>query len=104
MHAGCHDLIRRNIAAIATSGKDILEMMNWDMASFPQSVQTQLFPELSEDEAFVYRFVETGKKSIDEISEHCAEFSPSKLAGILLTMELKGVLFALPGKSYSTSI
>ncbi|MBQ2514561.1 MAG: DNA-processing protein DprA [Bacteroidales bacterium] len=104
MHTGCHDLIRRNIAAIATSGKDILEMMNWDMASSPQSVQTQLFPELSEEEAFVYRFVETGKKSIDEISEHCAEFSPSKLAGILLTMELKGVLFALPGKSYSTSI
>ena len=104
MHAGCHDLIRRNIAAIATSGKDILEMMNWDIASSPQSVQTQLFPELSEEEAFVYRFVETGKKSIDEISEHCAEFSPSKLAGILLTMELKGVLFALPGKSYSTSI
>ena len=101
MHAGCHDLIRRNIAAIATSGQDILEMMNWDTDSAPQSVQTQLFPELSEDERMVYDFIQTGKKTIDEISEHCAGFTPSKLAGILLTMELKGVLTALPGKSYS---
>ena len=100
MHAGCHDLIRRNIAAIATSGQDILEMMNWDTDSAPQSIQTQLFPELSEDEELVYDFIQTGKKTIDEISEHCAGFSPSKLAGLLLTMELKGVITALPGKSY----
>jgi DNA processing protein len=104
MHAGCHDLIRRNIAAIATSGQEILEMMNWDANSTPQAIQTQLFPELTEDEELVYHFVETGKKSIDEISEHCAGFSPSKLAGILLTLELKGVLVALPGKSYGTEI
>ena len=100
MHAGCHELIRKNIAAIVTSGNDILEMMNWDTA--PQTVQTQLFPELSEDESTVFHFIQTGKKTIDEIAEHCRGFSPSKLAGILLTLELKGVLFALPGKSYST--
>lgn len=100
MHAGCHDLIRQNIAALVTSGKDLLEAMNWDSA--PKSVQAQLFPELSEEEELVYRFVQTGRKTIDEISEHCADYSPSKLAGLLLTMELKGVLFALPGKSYST--
>lgn len=102
MHAGCHELIRKNIAAIVTSGNDIVEMMNWDSDSAQKTIQTQLFPELSEEEAFVYRFLQTGKKSIDEISEHCAQFTPSKLAGLLLGMELKGVLFALPGKSYST--
>ena len=101
-HAGCHELIRKNIAAIVTSGNDILEMMNWDTA--PHSVQTQLFPELSKDESTVFRFIQTGKKNIDEIAEHCSGFSPSKLAGVLLSMELKGVLFALPGKSYSTGI
>ncbi len=101
-HAGCHELIRKNIAAIVTSGKDLLEMMNWDSA--PQPVQTQLFPDMSEDEAFVYRYIQTGRKTIDEIAEHCIGFSPSKLASILLSLELKGVLFALPGKSYSTEI
>ncbi len=101
-HAGCHELIHKNIAAIVTSGKDLLEMMNWDSA--PQPVQTQLFPDMSEDEALVYRYIQTGRKTIDEIAEHCVGFSPSKLAGILLSLELKGVLFALPGKSYSTEI
>lgn len=103
MHAGCHDLIRRNVAAMVTSGQDILEMMNWDAASTPQSVQMQLFPELTEDERVVYDYIQTGKKSIDEISGHCAGFSPSKLAGILLTMELKGVIVALPGKCYCSA-
>ena len=100
MHAGCHDLIRKNIAALVTSGQDLLEMMNWDAA--PKAVQTQLFPDLSEDEELIYNFVQNGKKDIDEISAHCNSFSPSKLAGLLLSMELKGVLYALPGKSYST--
>ncbi len=102
MHVGCHELIRKNIAAMVTSGKDLLEMMNWD--STPTSVQTQLFQELSEEEDIIYRFLLQGKKNIDEISEHCGQFSPSKLAGLLLTMELKGVIFALPGKSYSTEL
>ena len=101
-HAGCHELIRKNIAAIVTSGKDLLDMMNWDTE--PQPVQTQLFPEISEDETVVYHFIQTGKKSIDEIAAHCPDFSPSKLAGILLSLELKGMIFALPGKSYSTEI
>ena len=101
-HFGCHELIRKNIAAIVTSGNDILEMMNWDTTI--QTVQTQLFPEISEDEAFVFRFIQTGKKTIDEIAEHSADFSPSKLAGILLSLELKGMIFALPGKSYSTEM
>ena len=99
-HEGCHELIRKNLAAIATSGKDILELMNWDVT--PKSVQTQLFPNLSEEEEKIYHFLQPGRKTIDEISEHCPEHSPSKLAGLLLTMELKGVIFALPGKSYST--
>jgi len=100
MHAGCHDLIRRNIAALVTCGNDILEMMNWDTP--PKAIQTQLFPELSEDENILFQFIQNGKKSIDEISAHCPTFSPSKLAGLLLTMELKGILYALPGKCYST--
>lgn len=102
MHTGCHELIRKNIAAMVTCGKDLLEMMNWD--SVTKTVQTQLFPELTEEEEIIYRFLQTGRKTIDEITGHCPDLSPSKLAGILLTMELKGVIFALPGKSYSTEL
>lgn len=102
MHDGCHELIRKNVAAMVTSGSDLLEMMNWDSA--PKTVQTQLFPELSEEEETIYRFLQQGRKNVDEISEHCASFSPSKLAGLLLAMELKGAIFALPGKSYGTEL
>lgn len=104
MHAGCHELIRKNIAAVVTSGKDLVEMMGWESDPPHRAVQTQMFPELSDDEAFVYRFIQTGRKTIDEIAGHCPDFTPSKLAGLLLAMELKGVLLALPGKSYSTEI
>lgn len=97
--AGCHNLIRKNVAAMATSGTDIIEMMNWDAPA--RGHQTELFVELSEDEESVFSFLRDESRSIDEISEHCGGFTPSKLAGLLLTMELKGVIVSLPGKRYA---
>lgn len=95
---GCNNLIRGNVAAAATSGNDILEMMNWDVAA--KERQMQLFVELSDEEEFLCSFIRDESRSIDEISEHCAGFSPSKIAGLLLSLELKGALTSLPGKHY----
>ena len=96
---GCHSLIRQNVAALVTSGQDLLEMMNWE--SSQGSVQTSLFVDLTEDEQQVVDLVRaSGELAIDRLSEALPEYSPSKLAGLLLTLELKGVLVCRPGKVY----
>lgn len=100
-HDGCHELIRNNAAAIATSGQDIVEMMNWHKKS-STSVQTALFVELNADEQCIVDVLRNqGGASIDVLTESFPSLSPSKLAGLLLTLELKGVVVCKPGKIYA---
>lgn len=97
---GCHALIRQNVAGLLTSGKDLLEMMNWD--SRPREVQTSLFVDLTEEEQQVVDLIRSnGEILIDQLSESLSAFSPSKLAALLLCLELKGVIVCKPGKKYA---
>ena len=99
-HSGCHALIRKNVAALVTSGDDILEVMNWQTQR--ANVQTQLFVELSEAEQEIVSIIrEQNRLSVDKISELLPKHTPSQLAGLLLTLELKGVITCKPGKSYT---
>ena len=98
--SGCHTLIRKNVAALVTSGADILELMNWQAQR--ANVQTQLFVELSETEQEIVDIIRNSNRlSVDKISELLPKHTPSQLAGLLLALELKGVIYCKPGKIYS---
>jgi len=97
---GCHTLIKKNVAALITSGDDILEMMNWKTSHKP--TQTQLFIELSEDEQTIVDLIsQEGSIFIDKIAEKLPKQTPSQLAGLLLGLELKNVIACNPGKCYT---
>ncbi|MCQ2283573.1 MAG: DNA-processing protein DprA [Bacteroidales bacterium] len=99
-HAGCHRLVRTNVAAMVTSGTELIEMMNWECQH--PAVQTSLFVDLTENEEQVMEIIRSMREaSIDVITESLPEFSPSKLAGILLGLELKGAVVCKPGKVYA---
>lgn len=102
-HDGCHNLIRQNIAAIVTSGNDILDLMNWNKTQ--TAIQTQLFVDLSDEETLLVETIRNaGAVSLDKISEQFPNYTPSKLAGLLLGLELKSVITCKPGKYYSIRI
>jgi len=97
---GCHELIRQNLAALATSGEDIIEMMGWNEEKQPP-IQTQIFYNLNEDEETVIEIITHLKEPhIDEIISATASFTPSKIASLLLGLELNGMIETLPGKRY----
>ncbi|MDR2868613.1 MAG: DNA-processing protein DprA [Bacteroidales bacterium] len=99
-YEGCHELIRTNIAAIAFSGEHLAEMMGWNDTD-KKPIQKELFIELSEDETVIVDVIQQQNKiSIDEITCKCSQFTPSKIASLLLGLELKGVVSCLPGKVY----
>ncbi len=99
-HDGCHELIRKNIAAIVTSGADIVELMNWD-APPPKSRQTELFIPLSDDELYITNYIKNKKEvSIDELMEFANNISTSKINALLLGLEFKNVIERKPGKMY----
>lgn len=97
-YQGCHELIRKNMAAIVTSGGQLMEMMNWERQA--ASVQTSLFVDITEEEQHVVDLLRAGKVHLDALTEALEGFSPSKIAGLLLGLELKGVIVCKPGKVY----
>lgn len=99
---GCNQLIRKNVAAAITSGHELLEMMGWEEGKTQnQNIQRNLFVDLSEEEDYVVNVLkEKGEMPIDEIHCKCTNYPVSKIAGILLGLELKGMIECKPGKVY----
>lgn len=98
---GCNNLIKQNKAHMLTSAADLAYILNWTLKeNKPSPIQKKLFVELDEEEKCVWRFLkEKGKEQLDLIALHC-KLPTYKIAGILLTMELKGVIRPLPGKLF----
>ena len=98
---GCNTLIKTQKAHMLTNAADIIYMLGWDVSeNKKQTVQKQLFVELNTEEKHIYNFLkEAGKESLDIIALHCS-IPTFKVASLLLTMELKGVIRPLPGKQF----
>lgn len=97
---GCNDLIKTQKANVLTSAADLVYILNWDIENKAKPVQKQLFVELESDEQKIYDFLlMNGKELLDVIALQC-NFPIYKISGLLLNMELKGVIRALPGKLF----
>ena len=97
---GCNNLIKTQKANVLTSAADLIYILNWDIAKENKSVQKQLFVTLDADEQKVYDYLlKTGKELMDIIALHC-DFPIYRISGLLLNMELKGVIRPLPGKMF----
>lgn len=97
---GCNDLIKTQKANVLTSAADLVYVLNWDIEKKSKPVQKQLFVELEPDEQMVYDFlIKNGKELLDSIALEC-NLPIFKISGVLLNMELKGVIRPLPGKTF----
>jgi DNA processing protein len=99
---GCNNLIKTNKANLITSYKDLEYMMNW---SIEESTDEQRTLRSLDDFADAEKSVITalldhgGVLLIDELSWK-TNISVSALASILLSLEFRGAVQALPGKKY----
>ena len=97
---GCNNLIKTQKANLLTSAADLVYILNWDIENTPRSVQKKLFITLENDEQKIYDYLlKSGKEILDIIALEC-DFPIYKISGILLNMELKGVVRPLPGKLF----
>jgi DNA processing protein len=97
---GCNNLIKSQNAHLLNSAADLVYMLNWQPEKETKPVQKQLFIELEEEEKKVFGFLtKEGKAQLDSIALNC-NFPTFKTAGILINMELKGVIRPLPGKLF----
>ncbi|MBB5436841.1 DNA processing protein [Pedobacter sp. AK017] len=98
--AGCNFLIKTNRASLISHAKDLIYYLGWDeIVSEKSSSQLQLPVGLSDEEQKIVNILTATPIGIDEIGQQL-NFSQSKLAMHLLSLEMQGILVALPGKFY----
>lgn len=97
---GCNRLIKNNLAALIESAADLEYFMRWEMTTPGQPVQQQLFVELSTEEQQIGKVLrDNGKMFIDLICQETG-LPMGKVSALLLELEFRGVVDALPGKMY----
>ncbi|MEC3906349.1 DNA-processing protein DprA [Tamlana sp. 2201CG12-4] len=99
--AGCNNLIKYQKAHMLTTALDVPYILNWKLEDNKKpAVQKKLFVELDETEKVIYNYLkENEKQQLDVVAIHC-NLPIFKVASVLLTMELKGVIRPLPGKVF----
>ncbi len=98
---GCNNLIKTQKANVLTSAADLVYILNWDIQKAKQNpYKNNCLLQLETDEQKVYDYLlKTGKELMDIIALRC-DFPIYKISGMLLNMELKGVIRPLPGKLF----
>jgi len=76
-------------------------LLNWNLEKEQQPIiQKQLFVNLNEDEKVVYDYLKLNDRELLDILAINCKLPTHKMAGLLLNMELKGVIKPLPGKLF----
>ncbi|WP_347838671.1 DNA-processing protein DprA [uncultured Draconibacterium sp.] len=97
---GCNQLIRRNGATLIEDIDDLEYFMGWEKGDKADAVQSSLFVDLNPEEQKVADLLkEKGELFIDQISAEL-QLPVSRVSAMMLNLEFKNVLTALPGKMY----
>ncbi|MTI32027.1 DNA-processing protein DprA [Xanthovirga aplysinae] len=101
---GCNTLIKDDIAHLCTEAKDIEKVMNWTSESTkdtksPEPIDLRQYSE--EEQKIISAFAKKSSElHIDEIS-FLSQLNINKVASKLLLLEFKGVVKAMPGKTFA---
>ena len=97
---GCNQLIRNSGANLIEGIDDLEFFMGWEKTPKNKAVQSSLFVELTAGEEKIVNLLrENEKLFIDQISSELT-LPVSHVSAMLMTLEFKNVLVALPGKMY----
>lgn len=100
--AGCNRLIKDNKAILLDDPEQFIETMNWnDEDKKEMVVQRKLFQELSVAEAGIVELLRKNEQTGIEEIIFSSGLSSSAVAGVLLRLEMNGMVKVLPGKRFS---
>jgi len=95
---GCNRLIKMNKAGLITEANDIVKTLGWKTKEGTPQVQRTLFVELTQEERLVHQLIEN-EVGLDDLLIQC-NLPHSHVAGVLLSLEFKGVVQQMPGKRF----
>lgn len=97
---GCNKLISNHKATMITSASDVARLLGWNQTSNTKEIQRKLIVDFNQDEQQIVSLLLTKQTlNVDDILME-TNFNMSKLATVLLNLEMNGVIRCLPGKVY----
>lgn len=97
---GCNALIANDKAHLITSGKDLTGLLDWDQSRIKKPIQGNLFENLNGDEKKVVKLIKEFEKVSLDILSFRLKLPVGVLSGLLLGLEIKGIVMMLPGQKY----
>jgi len=98
---GCNDLIKTQQAHLLASAADLIFMLGWEIKErTPKETQTQLFISFTDEEKLIWDYLKKQDKELLDIIALECKMPTSKVATVLLNLELKGAIQPLPGKLF----
>jgi DNA processing protein len=95
---GCNHLIKSGRAHLIESAKDVVDLLGWK--GHVTGRQQRLFDDLDPaEQAVIEQLKDREGVEIDEL-HITLKHPPAKLAGVLLMLEMKGLIAAMPGHRY----
>lgn len=99
---GCNKLIKQHKAHLVETADDVLYIMNWELENQAAIKQRILdLSSLTEDEQSVINTLLQNNKELPiDILSIKSQIALNQLAGVLLNLEMQGIIKTLPGKRY----
>lgn len=97
---GCNRLIRNNRAAILSSAADLPWHLGWKKSETTQTAQANIPPLLlNPDEECLLMLIRQGTNALDPLIRQ-VDIPVNRITAALLSLEFKGIIKSLPGKSW----
>jgi DNA processing protein len=106
MSEGTNWLIKSHKAAVLTSTQDLIELLNWDVEDKLASKRAAAIPVLDpadftpEEMQVLQVLIQSGEEQMDNLGWK-SQVPVNQLASVLLGLEFKGMVKALPGKRFA---
>ena len=99
--AGCNSLIKSHRAALIEDYKDVEYQLGWEQPAEGRPViQKTMFRELTMEEKLIIQVLESEGETSTDLICYQTSLPVSRVSGILLDLELAGMIRALPGNCY----
>jgi DNA processing protein len=102
---GCNNSIRDNEAGLITSAFDFVKAMGWQddkkiQEARKEGIERQLFPDLSDEEQTIVNTLQKQNDLQINMLSVQSGIGIARITSLLFSMEMKGILKALPGGIY----
>ncbi|MFT4969264.1 MAG: DNA processing protein [Chitinophagales bacterium] len=99
---GCHRLIKEHKAQLIENASDVIEHMAWNIENKkPRKVQRELALILNENEEKIVNALKESDGLETDWLGQTTGLSPGIMANTLLELELKGIIYSLPGSRFA---